>query len=158
MRRAFSAELHSHMEKNKDIYLITADLGYGMWDKIQKDYPDRFINTGASEQAASDICVGLAYAGLIPVFYSITSFLLYRCFETIRTYINYEELNIKLIGGGRNREYEKDGVSHWADDAGIVLQSLPNIKQYWPDNEDQLLDIVKEIIEKDGPVFVSLKR
>jgi len=54
MRSTFATELYIHMETNKNIWLVTADLGYGMWDKIRNDFPERFLNTGASEQAASE--------------------------------------------------------------------------------------------------------
>ena len=32
------------MSQNKDIFLITADLGYGLWDSIRENYEDRAIN------------------------------------------------------------------------------------------------------------------
>jgi len=94
MRPYFAECLHKEMKKNKDIYVLTSDLGYGMWDKIRKDYADRFINVGAAEQALIGISIGLALSGKIPVAYSITSFLLYRPFETIRNYVDYEKYQL----------------------------------------------------------------
>ena len=35
----------------------------------------------------------------------------------IRNYVNYEKIPVKLIGSGRDRDYEHDGISHWSDDA-----------------------------------------
>ena len=86
MRKHFASLLHEEMSKNKDIYLITGDLGYGLWDKIRDDYPDRFFNVGSSEMAMMGMGIGLAMEGKIPFVYSITPFAIYRPFEMIRNY------------------------------------------------------------------------
>ena len=128
MRRCFADILHQHMACNKDIWVITADLGYKMWDMIRDDYPQRFINAGASEQAMMGMAVGLALEGKIPVVYSITPFLLYRSFETLRNYVNHERIPVKLIGSGRGRDYAHDGFSHWAEEDRDIFKILSNIE------------------------------
>lgn len=100
MRKQFSQRLHEEMSINKDIFVLTGDLGYGLWDRIKIDYPNRFYNVGSSEQLMIGMASGLAMDGKIPVVYSITPFLLYRPFEFIRNYVNHEKLPVKLIGGG----------------------------------------------------------
>ena len=50
MRKQFAEFLHNEMAVNENIYLLTGDLGYGLWDRIKIDYPDRFINFLSSEQ------------------------------------------------------------------------------------------------------------
>lgn len=158
MRRSFSKELLTHAIKDKRIIVITADLGMGMWDEFQQVLPDQFINVGASEQTALDIAVGLSYEGKIPVVYSITPFLLYRSFETIRTYINHENLNVKLIGSGRDNDYSHDGYSHDATDVRSILSCLSNIVQMWPKTKEDIKSIVKLMVKNKRPVFVSLSR
>ena len=59
MRRKFASDLYLLMKEDSDIILITADLGYGMFDQIRKDFPDQFYNVGAAEQVAVDIAVGM---------------------------------------------------------------------------------------------------
>ena len=51
MRKQFAKLLFETMIENKNIYLITGDLGYGLWDQIRDTYPDRFYNVGSSEMA-----------------------------------------------------------------------------------------------------------
>ena len=48
MRKDFAKMLHDEMSTNHKIQLLTADLGYGLWDKIKIDYPDRFFDFGSS--------------------------------------------------------------------------------------------------------------
>lgn len=158
MRRTFSDELYKQMKKNQNIWLLTGDLGYKMWDKIRDDFPERFLNTGAAEQALIDIACGLAIEGKIPFVYSITSFLLYRGFEGIRTYINHEKLNVKLIGGGRDKDYSHDGISHWSEDAWVFLDHLENIKTYWPEDKKEIPSILDKMLKSNLPDFISLRR
>jgi len=49
MRKDFARLLLDEMKSNTDIYLITGDLGYGLWDEIRDTYPDRFYNVGSSK-------------------------------------------------------------------------------------------------------------
>lgn len=157
-RGYFAHYLYEWMQNNSEIYMLTADLGYGMLDSIRDDFPDRFINTGAAEQAMLDVAVGLAYENKIPVCYSITPFLLYRPFETIRTYIDYENLPVKLVGSGRDRDYEHDGISHWAEDVRYFLDPMMNIKEYHPADNEAVVKMLGYMLFNDKPSFMSLKR
>lgn len=158
MRRDFFAYLYKLMGKNENIYAVSIDLGYGGFDMIQKRYESRFINTGASEQAALDMACGLAISGKIPFVYSITPFLLYRGFETIRTYINHEKLNVKLIGSGRGKDYAHDGFSHHATDDKRIIKTMKNIKSYWPNDSKEMRGIVDCMIDDECPYYLNLKR
>src|SRR5579859_4444651 len=101
MRAHFAQVLEKEMRHNSKIWIVTGDLGYKLWDNVRLKYPDRFINVGAAEQAMVGVGVGLALSGQIPFLYSITPFLLYRPFETLRNYVHYEKIPVKLIGSGR---------------------------------------------------------
>ena len=72
MRKEFAKFLHNEMAINENIHLLTGDLGYGLWDKIKLDYPDRFHNVMSSEQLMLGAATGMAMEGKIPVVYSIT--------------------------------------------------------------------------------------
>jgi transketolase len=158
MRRCFADELHRHMAVNKDIWVITADLGYKMWDNIRDDYPGRFVNAGASENAMLGIAVGLALEGRIPVIYSITPFLLYRSFETLRNYVNHERIPVKLVGSGRGRDYAHDGFSHWAEEDRDILKVLGHIEACWPEDVAQLPSIIEDMISRPVPFYLNLRK
>jgi len=96
MRGWFAYELYKQMARDERIWLVVGDLGYKAFDYIKRDFPDRFLNCGAAEQAMMGIATGLALNGKIPFVYSITAFLLYRPFETIRNYVNHEKIPVKL--------------------------------------------------------------
>lgn len=158
MRKAFFDCLHKQMAVNKDIYFLTADVGFGLADKIRDDYPDRFFNVGAAEVTLINAAVGLALSGKIPYCYTITSFLLKRPYEAIDLYVSGEKIKVNLIGSGRADDYKKDGASHHCFDDKIIMKRFSNINAYWP-NTIKDLDAAMDIaIMIDEPVYINLKR
>lgn len=158
MRPEFFKELHKLMKENPDIWVVTGDLGYIGFDHIRDDFPERFVNAGASEQAMVGIAVGLALKGKIPFVYSITSFLLRRPYETIKLYLDGENVPVKLIGSGRDKDYHIDGPSHDATDTKKLLETTPNIEQYWPVNKQSIKEVLTRMVENNKPSFLSLQR
>ena len=158
MRRTFAAELVRQAKLNDKIWLVTGDLGMGMWDEFRDTFPERYVNTGAAEQSLLDIACGLSLENKIPFCYSITTFLLYRPFETLRTYINHEKLNVKLVASGRDKDYHIDGISHWSEDAKKILDTLPNIRQSWPETKEQIPFTLEQMLKEEIPWFISLRR
>jgi len=158
MRKTFANLLYREMEKNKDIYLLSGDLGYRLWDNIKKDFPDRFINPGSAEQLMVGMAVGLALEGKIPVVYSITPFLLYRPFEIIRNYINYEKICVKLVGGGRGKDYDKLGYTHWAEEDKQIMSVFNKITVKHPDTTVELETIFFDFLYNKDPFYLNLKK
>lgn len=151
--------MHVVMRDNPDVYFILLGLGYPRLAEFLSEYPDRAFNFEASEPSGLDAAVGMAYAGKIPIVYSITPFLLYRPFETWRTYINHENLHVIGIGAGRDDDYSKeDGFSHDAQDDAKIMESLTNIDCYWPQSKEALIENINRAIKNDNPSYINIKR
>jgi transketolase len=158
MRKQFAELLFEEMAINKDIYVITGDLGYGLWDKIKNTYSDRFFNVGSSEMAMMGMGVGLAMEGKIPFVYSITPFAIYRPFEMIRNYLDHEQIPVNVIGGGRDKDYGYLGFSHWSEDDRKIMASFDNIESTWPETEEELKQSLRYSLTNVGPSYINLKR
>lgn len=157
MKKDFFDYIIKLMKKNKDIWFISVGLGWPRTKELQDTFPDRFIQTEASEQTALDTAVGLAYAGKISFIYTITPFFL-RGLETIRTYVTHEHLHVCLVGVGRDDDYSKhDGFSHEAGDIPIILETL-DIAQFFPDTVEDMQKNIDRMIEWNGPSFISIPR
>jgi len=155
MRGWFAYQLHKQMLLDDSIWVVVADLGYKMFDRIREDFPERFINVGA-EQAMLGIGIGLALEGKKPFLYSITPFILYRPFETIRNYLEKEKIPVRLIAAGRGKDYLHDGQSHWAEEDRKILKIFKNISSFWPKNKQEIPGIVKEMVNKNKPFYLNL--
>lgn len=150
MREQFFSQLHELMSTDERIIFITGDLGYFFADRIRNDFPDRFFNVGAAEQAMMGIGIGMALQGKVPFVYSITPFLLFRPFEAIRNYLDYEQIPVILVGSGRDKDYLADGPSHWADDDLIYLpEGIVSYREY---------DSLKQIVDRKEPSYINLRR
>jgi len=158
MRKLFAQLLHKEMLVNSDIYLITGDLGYGLWDLIQQDFPDRFYNVGSSEMAMMGTAIGLAMENKIPYVYSITPFAIYRPFEMIRNYLDHENIPVNIIGGGRDTDYGYLGFSHWSTDDKRIMGVFDNIYSTWPDSDIELDTAFKYSLTKKQATYINLKR
>ena len=127
MRKQFAEFLHEEMSYNPSIVILTGDLGYGLWDKIKIDYPDR-----------------------------ITPFAIYRPFELLRNYLHHENIPVKIVGGGRNKDYGYLGFSHWAEEDIKILSTLENIKLYKPKKSSP--SIYQDFLYNHKPSYLNLKR
>ena len=156
MRKEFAQMLHGAMKADSRIFLLTADLGYGILDDIRRDFPERSVNVGSSEQLMIGMAVGLAQSGYVPVCYSITPFLLYRPFEQIRNYMNHDKIPVKLVGSGRDQDYGHCGFTHWSEDDVPIMKCLPNIRTYKPLKIDEVL--VNEFLTSPSPAYLNLAR
>jgi len=158
MRKECMTLLLEEMTKNDNILMVTADLGFGVLDQIKTVFPDRYYNVGAAEQLMIGVGIGLAEEGKIPVCYSMSSFLLYRPFEFLRNYVNAENIPVKLIGSGRDKDYSHDGLTHWAHDDETVLAALPNIKIYKPKDITELEITFQQFLYSKEPAYLNLTR
>ena len=156
MRHLFTKTIKDLMTNNLDIIFLTADLGYPFLNELQESFPDRFLNIGAAEQSLFDIAVGIALSGKYPICYTITPFIL-RGFETLRTYVDYEEIPMLIVGSGREKEYYNDGFSHWAIGVIESLKTLTNIKIIEPTVES-LEQNLTEIVKSKVPTVITLSK
>ena len=158
MRKEFEELLFSEMCVNPKVYLITGDLGYGLWDRIRDTFPNRFYNVGSSEMVMMGAAIGMAMENMIPFVYSITPFAIYRPFEMIRNYLDHEKIPVHIIGGGRDKDYGYLGFSHWAEEDMDVLKVFKNVSSFKPNNLEELQTAFGVSIQGNGPTYINLKR
>lgn len=157
-RGYFSYALYKAVESNPDIILVTADLGYAIFDKLREDFPNNFVNTGAAEQLAMGICIGLAESGKIPVFYSISPFGIFRPIEWIRNYVNHENCPVKIFLSGGGKDYKHDGFTHFADDIPEFLSLFKNIEKYYPTSPNDAKVVTEFVLSDNKPSITILRR
>lgn len=156
MRKIFSEFLLEELRSNKDLFLITGDLGFNLFNKHLEEFPKRVLNPGSSEQLIIGMATGLALEKKIPIVYSITPFILYRPFEFIRNYMNHEKIPVKIVGGGRDFDYGSEGFTHHAPEDIDILNNFENIELLKPKEFNK--DVFDHFINTTNPVYLNLSR
>src|SRR5579872_1661423 len=127
MRYAFIETLTKEARKNKDIYLLTADLGYTVFEKFKDNFPDRFINVGVAEQNMIGIATGLALGGKIVFVYSIATFATMRTLEHIRIDVANHNASVIIVGTGAGLSYSEASITHHATEDISIMRAIPNM-------------------------------
>jgi transketolase len=158
MRKAFINELIKQARTNKDIYLLTADVGYNLVEPFQQEFPDRFINVGIAEQAMIGIASGLAMKGKQVFCYSLGNFPTLRCLEQIRNDVCYHNLPVTIVNSGAGLYYGSLGSSHHATEDMAVMRALPNMTVISPCDPVETQVLTKELCETyKKPTYLRLQ-
>ena len=84
MRDTFVKTLIEEAKKDKNIELVTGDLGFGVLKPYFEQLPNQFTNAGIAEQNMTGVAAGMALCGKTIFTYSIGNFPTLRCIEQIR--------------------------------------------------------------------------
>jgi transketolase len=106
------------------VYLITGDLGFGVFDQYVRLFPRQFLNAGVAEQNMTGVATGLALEGRIVFTYSIGNFPTLRCLEQIRNDAAYHDANVKVVAIGGGFSYGALGMSHHATEDISIMRSI----------------------------------
>ena len=158
MRDAFLDALTSLAEKDKDVVLLTGDLGYGVFEEFESRFPGQYFNVGVAEQNMSGIASGLSLEGKKVVTYSIGNFPTLRCLEQIRNDACYHDANITIVASGGGFSYGSLGMSHHATEDLAILRALPNISVVAPCTANEAGEAITAMIQKGGVAYLRLDK
>ena len=115
------------MEKDENIFFLTADMGINLVEQIQDKFPTRYANVGIAEQNMIGVAAGLANLGYKPFVYTISNFVIHRCLEQIRNDIILHKYPITLMGTSTGYDNAPLGPTHHIIDDWGCLRALPGI-------------------------------
>ncbi len=143
---------------DKDINLITGDLGFGVLKPYWEALPDQFINAGIAEQNMTAVAAGMALEGKKVFTYSIGNFPTLRCLEQIRNDCAYHNANVNVICVGGGFVYGSLGMSHHATEDIAVLRALPDVTVFCPGDVTEAEECIKAAAEVEGTCYIRLGR
>lgn len=158
MRNNLVNTICEEAKKNKNVIIITGDLGYNVLNKFYDVYPDQFINAGISEQNMTSVAAGLALSGKLVFTYSIGSFSTLRCLEQIRNDICYHNANVKIVALAAGFAYGALGMSHHATEDIACMKSLPNMTVFSPCDPLETIAVTKKAMSLSTPCYIRLGR
>ena len=158
-RSGFGAGLLELGRKNKDVVALCADLtGSLKMDAFQKEFPDRFFQTGISEANMVGMAAGMTVGGKIPFTGTFANFSTSRVYDQVRQSIAYSEKNVKLCASHAGLTLGEDGATHQVlEDIGM-MKMLPNMTVINPCDYNQTKAATIAIADHEGPVYLRFGR
>jgi len=158
MRGAFMTSLFHMAREDKNVILLTGDLGFGVFEEFERELPKQFFNVGIAEQNMIGIATGLALNGKIVFVYSIGNFPTFRCLEQIRNDACYHELNINIVAMGGGFSYGSLGMSHHATEDVAIMRALPQTTVVTPSTAFEAGEATKVLAKTNGVGYLRLDK
>lgn len=158
MRNAFAHTLLEYARQNSDLLLLTADLGFSVFEDFEAELPAQYLNTGCAEANTAGMAAGLALSGKKIFIYSIVPFITMRCFEQIRVDICYHNLDVTVVGVGGGLAYGQLGPTHHSIEDIALMRSLPNMKVVCPGDPIEARLATQALLKAGGPSYLRLNR
>jgi transketolase len=158
MRDTFVKTLIEIAKADKNVHLLTGDLGFGVLKPYWEQLPEQFTNAGIAEQNMTGIAAGMALTGKTVFTYSIGNFPTLRCLEQIRNDCAYHEANVKIVCVGGGFVYGSLGMSHHATEDIAVMRALPEIIVTAPGDLTEAAAVTRAIYRQPGTCYLRLGR
>lgn len=158
MRDTFVRTLLKLAKEDRNIELVTGDLGFGVLKPFWEALPDQFINAGIAEQNMTTVAAGMALEGKNVFTYSIGNFPTLRCLEQIRNDCAYHNANVKIVCVGGGFVYGSLGMSHHATEDIAVMRALPDVVVMCPGDLVEAEAATKAIAKHHGTCYLRLGR
>lgn len=158
MRDTFVRTLVELAKEDKNIELITGDLGFGVLKPFWETVPDQFTNAGIAEQNMTTVAAGMALEGKTVFTYSIGNFPTLRCLEQIRNDCAYHNANVKVVCIGGGFVYGSLGMSHQATEDLAILRALPGVVVMAPADLVEAEECTKALAAYPGTAYLRLGR
>ncbi|PKL29102.1 MAG: transketolase [Spirochaetae bacterium HGW-Spirochaetae-2] len=158
MRDTFVRTLIEIAKQDKDVLLVTGDLGFGVLKPYWEQLPDQFINIGIDEQNMTGFAAGLSLEGKTVFTYSIGNFPTLRCLEQIRNDCAYHNANVKIVCVGGGFAYGALGMSHHATEDLGVMRALPGVTIFAPADLAEAEASTWAIYKQPGTCYLRLGR
>lgn len=158
-RSGFGDGLLEVAKKNDQVVGLCADLtGSLKMGAFQKEFPERFFQTGIAEANMIGLAAGMTIGGKIPYTGTFANFSTGRVYDQIRQSIAYSEKNVKICASHAGLTLGEDGATHQIlEDIGM-MRMLPNMTVINPCDYNQTKAATIAIAEHHGPVYLRFGR
>jgi transketolase len=158
-RSGFGAGLSELGKTNPEVVALCADLtGSLKMDAFQKEFPERFFQTGIAEANMIGLAAGMTIGGKIPFTGTFANFSTGRVYDQIRQSVAYSGKNVKICASHAGLTLGEDGATHQIlEDIGM-MKMLPHMTVINPCDYNQTKAATIAIAAHIGPVYLRFGR
>ena len=158
MRDSFISSMLELAKNDKNVELVTGDLGFGVLRPFWEAVPDQFLDVGIAEQNMTAMAAGMALEGKTVFTYSIGNFPTLRCLEQIRNDCAYHGANVNIVCVGGGFVYGSLGMSHHATEDLSTMRALPDVAVFAPADKVEAAAVAKAAAAYPGTCYIRLGR
>lgn len=156
MRTRFFELLDKEMEQNQKVVLLFGDMGRGIFEQFKEKFSDRVLNIGIAEQNLIGMAAGLACMGYTPYCYTISNFLVERCYEQIRNDIYIPGHKVILVGTSTGFDSGSEGATHFSLEDIALIRTMPEFGIYAPSTVDSVDSCYEKIKASSTASYIRL--
>jgi transketolase len=158
-RSGFGDGLLEAGRNNPNVVGLCADLiGSLKMGAFQKEFPERFFQTGIAEANMIGLAAGMTIGGKIPFTGTFANFSTGRVYDQIRQSIAYSEKNVKICASHAGLTLGEDGATHQIlEDVGM-MKMLPNMTVIVPCDYNQTKAATLALVDHHGPAYLRFGR
>jgi len=158
MRDAFFDELYEIARKDKNVILLSADMGAPSLDKFREELSSQYFNVGIAEQNMINLATGLALEGKKVFVYAIMPFATMRCYEIIKVNLSLMNIPVTVVGVGAGFGYDDSGPTHHATEDLAAMRALPNMNIVCPSDIVMTAKTARMSCGMKTPNYIRLDR
>lgn len=151
MTSTFYTTMENVMATDERTVVILGVSGVGICVDLSQKFPGRFIDAGIMEQSIIGIASGLSTAGLIPIIYGQSTFMIERAYEQLKIDFGYQKLGGNFVVYGGSTEFGTLGATHCCPAALSVLSVIPGMEIVVPGRPDEFRTLFLETYDNDSP-------
>jgi transketolase len=156
MRGQFFKLLEQQMQRQENTFFLCADMGLGLIENLQAQFPQRTYNIGIAEANMAGVAAGLCNTGFRPYCYTISNFLIERAFEQIRNDICLHDYPVVLIGTSTGFDNGILGPTHHVIDEIGCIKGLPSIQILSPVSIQAIPLIMTYVEQLTHPCYIRI--
>ena len=156
MRKSGLNAIYDLAKIDKNVHFIGSDLGVDTLKEFSLELPDQFHMEGVSEGHMIGMAAGMASCGATVYVNTIATFLTRRALDQIVINLCLDNTKVRIYGNGGGLVYGPLGATHTAIEDISILSAVPNMTILSPCDANEMVYLIKESHNFDGPIYFRL--
>lgn len=159
LRMSVVDTLMEMMQTDHQVVALEADLGGASgFTKIQKEFPNQFIQCGIAEANMVGVATGLSILGYKPYIHTFAPFATRRVFDQLYLSGAYAHTDINIYGSDPGFTVGPNGGTHTSWEDVALMRTIPNAIVCDAADDVQMQWILKEFSKRKGVKYVRGNR
>ncbi len=144
------------INNNENAALLLIDIGVWPFHDLLQKHPNRVKNIGIFEPGTISIAAGLSLAGITPIVYGISPFIVQRALEQLKLDFVYQNTGGNFITTGASYDFSTLGYSHYCMEDVATLYQLPGMEILTPGTPEQFKSLWKSCVFNGHPSYFRM--